>query len=411
MAENNGKRKAPASKKQKGGTSAAHDSEAMEVELPEWSRGERLSKFKNFQKELYLEKISKVPRNKLGVAERFTMISDFQYYGLVKCFQRLGWEAALTYNNNNKSEVYTDEIVEWMSTLEKKDGKNPPFTTKLIGYVGNKKVALSFEAMDKIVKFDTGAVNPQREYEYLSAEKIFGKGDDWLTMLRELFQVDDIREDMKLYKKDLKPLPKLLTCILNWNVIPRAGDKEKIRNYEIRVLYALITGRPTISFKHLVLLNVWESREDYDRKRIPHIRLLTRVLMDAKAIPAGAKPYKMRQTPFCIDKTDVGDWDFRKGRSRCVLIDMKSGRREIFERDDITEGSDEDDNEEQERLAAEERKLAAEEREKQAKEREEQSQWRIEQARLAAERSSTQTQHHLPTLDAEVILEPPPGSQ
>ncbi|KAJ0510894.1 hypothetical protein HanIR_Chr11g0545791 [Helianthus annuus] len=125
MAENNGKRKAPASKKQKGGTSAAHDSEAMEVELPEWSRGERLSKFKNFQKELYLDKISKVPRNKLGVAERFTMISDFQYYGLVKCFQRLGWEAALTYNNNNKSEVYTDEIVEWMSTLRKKDGKNP----------------------------------------------------------------------------------------------------------------------------------------------------------------------------------------------------------------------------------------------------------------------------------------------
>ncbi|KAF5793738.1 hypothetical protein HanXRQr2_Chr08g0319841 [Helianthus annuus] len=127
MAENNGKRKAPASKKQKGGTSAAHDSvaEAMEVELPEWSRGERLSKFKNCQKELYLDKISKVPRNKLGVAERFTMISDFKYYGLVKCFQRLGWEAVLIYNNNNKSEVYTDEIVEWMSTLEKKDGKNP----------------------------------------------------------------------------------------------------------------------------------------------------------------------------------------------------------------------------------------------------------------------------------------------
>ncbi|MFS7943081.1 hypothetical protein Hanom_Chr06g00496141 [Helianthus anomalus] len=36
--------------------------------------------------------------------------------------------------------------------------------------------------------------------------------------------------------------------------------------------------------------------------------------------------------------------------------------------------------------------------------------WRIEHARLTTERSSIQTQHHLPTLDAEVILEPPLGS-
>ncbi|KAJ0510893.1 hypothetical protein HanIR_Chr11g0545781 [Helianthus annuus] len=92
--------------------------------------------------------------------------------------------------------------------------------------------------MDKIVKFDTGAVNPQREYEYLSAEKIFGKGDDWLTMLRELFQVDDIREDMKLYKKDLKPLPKLLTCILNWMSFQEREIKRRfgIMRYEFCML-------------------------------------------------------------------------------------------------------------------------------------------------------------------------------
>ncbi|KAK1430662.1 hypothetical protein QVD17_13565 [Tagetes erecta] len=358
MAGNKGKSKAPLLKRKRGESSGTNADEVTvaRVAKPVWTRKKQLSELaEEWRSDLYLEKIAKVgARENLIVGERKTVISDFQNYGLVDCFDKLGWRAALTFNNDDKEEVYLDEIIQWMTTLKKEDGSNPPFTTKLTGLVGKKKITLSFDELDKITNFDSGAVYPTREYEYLSAARVFckEKGDDWLVMLRELFAVKKVTQNMQLIRADLKPLPKLLTNILNWNVIPRKGDKIKIRVYEVMVLYALITGKPTLSFRHLVLLNVWESREDKERKRIPHCRLLTRLFTDQRAISSSAKPYVVKQWPFCIARIDVDEWDFRKRRNSFVLTDVK-GRRtyattvpsaDVREESDETEDGDSETN-------------------------------------------------------------------
>ncbi|KAL8229949.1 hypothetical protein R6Q57_014849 [Mikania cordata] len=148
---------------------------------------------------------------KVLVCERAVQIEEFRIFGVVQCFENLGWEASLKFNNNNLVNVYMKEIMEWMATLRQEEGNNPPRTTRLIGTSNGKEKPS--EAMGT-----------------------------------------------KLLKSNLKVLPKLLSLILGFNVIPRLGDKFFVRNFEIRVLHALMTGQPKLSFRHLVLLNVWESR-------------------------------------------------------------------------------------------------------------------------------------------------------
>ncbi|KAK1438245.1 hypothetical protein QVD17_04051 [Tagetes erecta] len=317
---------------------------------PDWPQNKRLSEFPEvWREQMYRKKVTDVQlKSKLIIPERPGNSADFKNYGVTACFERLGWLNAFTIEGFDEDEIYLDEIITWMATLKKTPGRNPPRTTKLVGIVRGQKVELSFRTLDTIGSFD----NSGKPYEFLSDEEITSEGKNkgtmWIEMLRELFAVPEskLSMNMALDRNKLKPLPKLMSTILSWNILPRVSDQASIRNSNVRMLYALCTGRPMISFKQLVLHNLWESRENAQRKKIPHCRLLTRLLLNAQVIHENAKVYPNKCIPFDRANIRTSEFTFAKSKVACVLVDVKSKRKYESIRsneDDQDEDEDEED--------------------------------------------------------------------
>ncbi|KAJ0957133.1 hypothetical protein HanPSC8_Chr01g0023661 [Helianthus annuus] len=129
---------------------------------PSWGSKKLSDIEKNWRPQLYREKLEDVKSEEILVPERKTELDDFRHFGLVEGFERLGWLAALTFNNKDNPEVYQEEIIEWMSTLRKVEGDNHPWDTKLIGTVNKTEVTMSMKSLLKIAPFDT---LPQAQYE------------------------------------------------------------------------------------------------------------------------------------------------------------------------------------------------------------------------------------------------------
>ncbi|KAF5759155.1 hypothetical protein HanRHA438_Chr16g0750071 [Helianthus annuus] len=85
------------------------------------------------------------------------MGSNFKALGFFEKFTALGWEAVLSFKGHSNGDVYVKSIMEWMSTLTKDDGNDPPKTITLSGKVNNKTVTLSPATMRSLAKFDSKA--------------------------------------------------------------------------------------------------------------------------------------------------------------------------------------------------------------------------------------------------------------
>jgi hypothetical protein len=77
---------------------------------------------------------------------------------------------------------------------------------------------------------------------------------DWATLVKELFKTSPDKKSKSLTHSDLKSIPKLLVNIMKTNIIPRIGDQGKVRSYELRVQYALMTGKVKYSLEHLIMI-------------------------------------------------------------------------------------------------------------------------------------------------------------
>ncbi|KAJ0805504.1 hypothetical protein HanPI659440_Chr02g0079021 [Helianthus annuus] len=180
--------------------------------------------------------------------------SDFKALGLFEKFTALGWEAVLGFKGHLKGDVYVKSIMEWMSTLTKDDGNDPPKTITLSGKVNNKTVTLSPATMRSLAKFDSTAdsfyqvVNPTDYYSH--PEKLVANN----VMYTELFMLN---KGVEMKRDKLKPNVHLLLSYLLTNVTPRTGDWVSVRKWELPVLYALMTDQLHLSFRQLVIMHVW----------------------------------------------------------------------------------------------------------------------------------------------------------
>ncbi|KAF5758703.1 hypothetical protein HanRHA438_Chr16g0744881 [Helianthus annuus] len=253
--------------------------------LPRWKKSERLLKFpEEWRAPLYKKKIakSKQGRKKLFLCERKVNLEEVGRFGVTECFDRLWWREFLDFDYEGKQEVYMDKILEWMSTLEKKENGLPD-KTELVGFVNGKKVLLFFAILRIYVKYDMRATNGD-PYEYPSDDTLAveeSKEEKWITMIKKLFDVpfDTDIPSWPLRKENLHVFPWLLQSFVIANVMPCTSDTDSVRLYEVMILYALITGSPKLSARHLVTYNIWDSRERQAKKTIPHCRLLSEMLL------------------------------------------------------------------------------------------------------------------------------------
>ncbi|KAJ0586416.1 hypothetical protein HanIR_Chr04g0151671 [Helianthus annuus] len=318
-----------------------------EDRIPEWDASKRLSRYPiEHRAGMYRKKIerSTQPRKELFLCEKLIVLKDFHAFGIEECFKKLGWLDFLQFTGGD--EIYMDEIIEWMSNLEKDEGNNPPVTTRLIGKVNGVDVVLSFDEMKRISKYDTKATL-KGPYAYPKEAELADetKTEEWKARVRSLF---DLPRGVDLTKWSLKtdflrPMPRFLVRFITYNVMPRTSDLGKVRFPEMLVLEALLTGVPKLSAKHLIMYNVWEAREREQRMMIPHARLLSLLLKKQGAIPKGVKGFVKKQTKINMQMfTKSSRWKYSKTRTKHRLtVDginkYVEGHRSDVEGDEVDE--------------------------------------------------------------------------
>ncbi|KAI3827074.1 hypothetical protein L1987_01137 [Smallanthus sonchifolius] len=146
--------------------------ENQQVPKPKWTRNTPLSPLHgDWKEELYKEKMaSKVDKESIFVCKRLVQLFAFRALGVVECFERLGWEVVLVFHDPDQvGRIPNRSIVNWMTTLERHMGDNPPRTMSLTGRVGKKEVVMSFDTIRQVAPFDStgGGV----KLRYLDAEQ------------------------------------------------------------------------------------------------------------------------------------------------------------------------------------------------------------------------------------------------
>ncbi|KAF5766518.1 hypothetical protein HanXRQr2_Chr15g0716271 [Helianthus annuus] len=170
------------------------------------------------------------------------------------------------YENFTELEVYLRSVTEWLSTLTKNAENDPPRTVTLTGKVNGKPTTMSLASLSQIAKFDSKADN---FYTYIKEDDYFSDLKKIVAenvMYSELFLLD---KGVALKRDNLKPMVRVLLSLVVSNVAPRLGDMMGIRKWELVVLYALMTGQIHLSFRHLVMLHIWQSRNKRQKKLIP----------------------------------------------------------------------------------------------------------------------------------------------
>lgn len=186
-------------------------------------------------------------------------------------------------------------------------------------------------------------------YEYpshavLSVKK--ASGELWEQMINELFVVPPGTRisSWSLHRDALKAMPRLLLGIVMTNIMPRSSDRHKVRYSEIMVLYALLTGMPKLSLGHLILYCIWETHEKSDRKQLPFARLLSKMLVKAKAIPSGMTGAKATHMPFAIrNVTKSSSWTYEKTSKEHVLALLSLNRSVRCDRSDPEDEPEEEE--------------------------------------------------------------------
>ncbi|KAF5762332.1 hypothetical protein HanXRQr2_Chr16g0775501 [Helianthus annuus] len=78
---------------------------------------------------------------------------------------------------------------------------------------------------------------------------------------------------------------KILQGISIENVLVRFGDRGGVRASDCRLVHSLLYGTPTLSWRHIVMMNTWATRESSQRRFIPYARLISAMIVQQNCLP------------------------------------------------------------------------------------------------------------------------------
>ncbi|KAF5765564.1 hypothetical protein HanXRQr2_Chr15g0705211 [Helianthus annuus] len=71
---------------------------------------------------------------------------------------------------------------------------------------------------------------------------------------------------------------KILQNISLENIMVRLGNRGKLRMWDLRILHAVLVGTPKLSWRHITMMNISDTRNQYKRKMIPCVRLISAMI-------------------------------------------------------------------------------------------------------------------------------------
>lgn len=144
-------------------------------------------------------------------------------------------------------------------------------------------------------------------------------------MLNTLFMPG--RPQHPLWRDNLKMPARLLLLFVVLNIMPRRSDKQKVRKWDIQILYALLTGTPTVSFRYLAMMNIWRSRDIRDKAHVPHCRLILALIQKQGAFPPTFIPTTKELSMVSFSNIKRFQWEFKKTNRYFRLKQKSTGEK------------------------------------------------------------------------------------
>ncbi|MFS7999856.1 hypothetical protein Hanom_Chr12g01171531 [Helianthus anomalus] len=199
------------------------------------------------------------------VAERSVNVEELRKIGIVQMFERLGWE----------------RVCEWLASLRFKNKDGPPEQWRLVGTTSRGEMTMSFETINCIARFDSLGV---QAYDYPTIEHFFdNKANDYDPdgMTEAVFPYNDrgvaAKSHLTIEGKIFKAFP-LRTL---WFGLEIGG----VRASDCIVIHALVYGTPTLSWRHIIMMNTWITRESFHMRMIPYVRLISAMILQQNCLP------------------------------------------------------------------------------------------------------------------------------
>ncbi|KAJ0807794.1 hypothetical protein HanLR1_Chr00c1073g0788861 [Helianthus annuus] len=220
-----------------------------------------------------MSKVSAV--DKVCVCERVVNEEEFRQIGITQRFERLGWERVLDWCEGVTPRVFLKAVTNWYASLRLENEDEHPSQWRLVGDTGKGSMTMSFETMNQIANFDSLGVD---NYFYYSTNTF------WSSELVQADPVGLLEITLPNYttgrydRNHMSCEGKILQNISLENIMVRLGDRGKLRMWDLRILHALLVGTPKLSWHHITMMNIWDTRNQYRRKMIPCVRLISAMI-------------------------------------------------------------------------------------------------------------------------------------
>ncbi|KAJ0514133.1 hypothetical protein HanHA300_Chr10g0365921 [Helianthus annuus] len=143
-------------------------------------------------------------------------------------------------------------------------------------------MTMSFETLNCIARFDLLGV---QEYDYPTIKH-------FLDNHANDHDPDGMTEAILPYneggvaaRSHLTVEGKILQGISLENAMVRFGDMGKVRACDCRVIHALLYGTPMLSWRHIIMMNTWITRESFHRRMIPYVCLISAMIRQQNFLP------------------------------------------------------------------------------------------------------------------------------
>ncbi|MFS7935412.1 hypothetical protein Hanom_Chr05g00403141 [Helianthus anomalus] len=138
---------------------------------------------------------------------------------------------------------------------------------------------------------------------------------------------------------------KILQGISLENVMVRFGDRGGVKASDCRVLHSLLYGTPTLSWRHIIMMNTWFTQESFHRRMIPYVRLISAMILQQNCLPPESFWVSKPLEEFSL-ATINKNWKIhvKLSGSKYVVTDALGHRYEFVD-PDAQQGAEEDETE------------------------------------------------------------------
>ncbi|KAM0057805.1 hypothetical protein Hdeb2414_s0005g00162741 [Helianthus debilis subsp. tardiflorus] len=143
-------------------------------------------------------------------------------------------------------------------------------------------MTMSFETINCIAQFDSLGV---QAYDYPTIEHFLdnhANDHDPDGMTEVILPYND---GGVAARSHLMVEGKILQGISLENAMVRFGDRGRVRACDCRVIHALFYGTPTLSWRHIIMMNTWITRESFHGRMVPYVCLISSMILKQNCLP------------------------------------------------------------------------------------------------------------------------------